>query len=88
MRIPDTWACVTAIAERTIRFEEDPDFRYQVAGEVPGLEDEELLRPAKLYERQGRLDEYRGIVERLKVERVAHLQRFSELSEDIIKAVG
>jgi phosphoenolpyruvate carboxykinase (ATP) len=88
VRIPDTSACVKAIAEQTIRFEEDPDFRYQVASEVPELEDGELLRPAKLYERQGRLDEYRGIVERLKVDRVAHLQRFSELSEDIIKAVG
>ena len=88
VKIPHTSACVKAIAEQTIVFEEDPDFRYQVASEVPGFDDRELLRPVLLYEREGRLEEYRGIVERLKVERVEHLQRFTELSEDIIKAAG
>ncbi len=88
VKIPHTSACVKGIAEQTIAFDEDPDFGYQVATAVPGMEDPELLRPALLYERQGRADEYRGIVERLKQERVEHLQRFPELSEDIIKAVG
>jgi phosphoenolpyruvate carboxykinase (ATP) len=88
VKIPNTSACVKGIAEQTIVFEEDPDFRYQVASEVPGFDDLELLRPVLLYEREGRMDEYRAIVERLKVERVEHLQRFTELSEDIIKAAG
>jgi phosphoenolpyruvate carboxykinase (ATP) len=88
VKIPHTSACVAAIAEQTIVFEEDPDFRYQVATEVPGFDDRELLRPVLLYEREGRIDRYRAIVERLKVERVEHLQRFTELSEDIIKAAG
>ena len=88
VKIPHTSACVKGIAEQTIAFDEDPDFHYQVATDVPDLDDPELLRPFLLYEREGRVDEYRGIVERLKVERVEHLQRFSELSEDIIKAVG
>ena len=88
VKIPHTSACVKGIAEQTIAFDEDPDFRYQVATAIPDMDDAELLRPSLLYEREGRDDEYRGIVERLKVERVEHLQRFSELSEDIIKAVG
>jgi phosphoenolpyruvate carboxykinase (ATP) len=88
VKIPHTSACVKAIAEQTIVFEEDPDFRYQVASEVPGFDDLELLRPVLLYQREGRTEEYRTIVERLKVERVEHLQRFTELSEDIIKAAG
>ncbi|HZB78360.1 MAG TPA: phosphoenolpyruvate carboxykinase [Actinomycetota bacterium] len=88
VKIPHTSACVKAIAERTIVFEEDPDFRYQVATDVPDLDDPELLRPALLYERTGRIEEYRDVVERLKLGRVQHLQQFSELSEDIIKAVG
>ena len=75
------------IAEQTIVFEEDPDFRYEVASAVTDLDDPELLRPVLLYERTGS-EEYRDIVERLKLERVQHLQQFSELSEDIIKAVG
>jgi len=88
VKIPHTSACVKGIAEQTIVFEEDPDFRYQVATDVPDFDDPELLRPVQLYERTGRIDEYRGIVEQLKRERVEHLQQFSELSEDIIKAVG
>ena len=68
--------------------DEDPDFGYQVASAVPDIDDPELLQPRRLYERQGRLEDYDAIVERLKPERVAHLQRFTQLSEEIIKAVG
>ena len=88
LRIPDTSACVKAIAEGTIVFDEDPDFGYQVASSVPELDDIEKLQPRRLYESQGRADEYHTTVERLKAERVTHLQQFGELSEDIIKAVG
>ena len=88
LRIPDTSACVSGIAERTIAFEEDPDFGYQVAASIPGLDDLEKLQPRRLYEAQGRGAEYADMVERLKAERVTHLQQFTQLSEDIIKAVG
>jgi phosphoenolpyruvate carboxykinase (ATP) len=88
VKIPHTSACVRGIAEGTIVFDEDPDFGYQVATSVPDLDDAELLRPAQLYDREGRSSEYRDLVERLKLERVQHLQQFSELSEEIIKAVG
>jgi phosphoenolpyruvate carboxykinase (ATP) len=88
VKIPHTSACVKGIAEQTIVFEEDPDFHYLVATDVPDFDDPELLRPTLLYERTGRIEEYRGVVEQLKRERVEHLQQFSELSEDIIKAVG
>ena len=88
LRIPDTSACVKGIAEQTIAFDEDPDFGYQVATSVPDLDDEEKLQPRRLYERQGRGDEYATMVERLKNDRVAHLQQFTQLSEEIIKAVG
>ncbi len=88
LRIPDTSACVSGIAERTIVFEEDPDFGYQVATSIPGLDEVEKLQPRRLYEAQGRGAEYADIVERLKADRVTHLQQFTQLSEDIIKAVG
>jgi phosphoenolpyruvate carboxykinase (ATP) len=88
LQIPDTSACVKGIAEQTIVFEEDPDFRYQVATSVPGLEDEQKLQPRKLYEAQGRAEDYDRIVEGLKTDRVTHLQQFTQLSEEIIKAVG
>jgi phosphoenolpyruvate carboxykinase (ATP) len=88
VKIPHTSACVKGIAERTITWDDDPDFGYQVASAVPDFDDDELLQPRRLYERQGRIDEYDATVERLKGERVAHLQEFPELSEEIIKAVG
>jgi len=88
VKIPHTSACVKGIAEQTIEWVEDEDFRYRVAASVPDLDDLELLQPRRRYERQGRLDEYDRIVAALKGERVTHLQRFPQLSEDIIKAVG
>jgi phosphoenolpyruvate carboxykinase (ATP) len=88
LKIPHTSACVKGIAEGTIAWTDDPDFRYQVAAGVPDIDDVELLQPKGLYERQGRMDEYTALVDRLKAERVARLQEFPELSEDIIKAVG
>jgi phosphoenolpyruvate carboxykinase (ATP) len=88
LRIPDTSACVKGIAEGRIAFEEDPDFGYQVATSVPDLDDPEKLQPRRLYEREGRSEEYGDIVDRLKSDRVAHLQQFTQLSEEIIKAVG
>ena len=88
LEIPHTSACVKAIAEQSIGWDDDPDFRYQVAGSVPGIDDLELMQPRRLYERQGRGENYAAMVERLKSDRVAHLQQFTQLSEDIIKAVG
>ncbi|MEX0984354.1 MAG: phosphoenolpyruvate carboxykinase [Actinomycetota bacterium] len=88
LKIPDTSACVKGIAEQSIVFETDPDFGYQVAASVPGLDDGEKLQPRKLYAGQDREDEYKGIVEGLKRDRVVHLQTFAQLSEEIIKAVG
>lgn len=88
VKIPHTSACVKGIAEQTIAWDDDPDFGYQVASAVPDFDDVELLQPRRLYERQGRIDEYEALVERLKSERVARLQEFPELSEEIIKAAG
>ena len=88
LKIPHTSACVKGIAEGSISFTEDVDFGYLVAESVPEIDDIELLQPRRLYERQGRGDEYAQIVDRLKSERVARLQEFPELSDDIVKAVG
>ncbi len=88
VKIPHTSACVKGIAEGTIPFTDDGDFGYQVAESVPGFDDVELLQPRRLYEREGRAVEYGEIVDRLKAERVARLQEFSELSDEIVKAVG
>ena len=77
-----------AIAEGTITWDDDADFGYQVAASVPDFDDIELLQPRRLYERQGRLDEYEQIVSRLKAERTDRLAEFPELTAEIVAAVG
>ncbi len=68
----------------TITWEVDPDFGYEVATSLPGVDDE-LCRPRLLYQRQGRLDEYQRVVESLIAEREAYLEGFSSLDPRIRK---
>jgi phosphoenolpyruvate carboxykinase (ATP) len=88
VKIPHSSAIVKALAEQTIKWDQDPTFGYEVADEVPGIDDPELLQPHRLYERQGRTDEFDGFVQRFKQERVESLRRYSDLSEEIIRAVS
>ena len=89
VRIPHSSAIVKGVAEGTIEWTEDPDFGYQVAAAVPGIdaEDAAVLRPRELYAAEGRQDEYAKIVERLKSERAEFLRRFPVLSDEIVAAV-
>ena len=88
VKIPHTSACVKGIAEHSITWTTDEEFGYQIAEVVQDFDDVELLQPRRLYERQGRLQEYGEIVDRLKAERVSHLESFPELTPEIVKAVG
>ena len=78
-----------AVAEGTIRWKRDPDFGYQIAASVPGFaeEDRDLLEPRLRYESQGRMEEYRKLVERYKKDREAHLRGYPSLDEAIVRAV-
>ncbi|MDP8955979.1 MAG: phosphoenolpyruvate carboxykinase [Actinomycetota bacterium] len=88
VKIPHSSAIVKAIAEQTIKWTGDADFGYELADDVPGIDDLELLQPRRLYERQGRLDEYDAFVERFKRERVEALTKYTDLSEEIVRAAG
>jgi phosphoenolpyruvate carboxykinase (ATP) len=85
--IEDSSAVVKAIAEGTIQWTRDPDFGYEVAQGLPGVDDIELLQPRRLYERTGRGDEYRALVARLKQERQAELAKYPGLDPEIAAAV-
>ena len=84
VRIKHSSAVVQGIVEGTIEWEEDPDFSYYVAADLPGFEDPEILQPRRLYERQGRMDEYNAIVRQLKTERQEFLGSFPGLDESIV----
>jgi len=88
VKIPHSSAVVKAIAEQTIKWTDDPDFGYEVAEEVPGIDDPELLQPRRLYERQRRMGEYQAMIERLKRERAETLAKYTDLTEDIVRAVS
>jgi phosphoenolpyruvate carboxykinase (ATP) len=85
--IEDSGAIVEAIAEGTGTWERDPDFGYEVASSLPGVEDTEKLQPRRLYERTGRADRYRAMVERLKRERIEFLEGYPGLAPEIIDAI-
>ncbi len=87
VKIKHSSAVVTGIVKGTIEWEEDPDFGYFVAKSLPDFPDFELLRPYTLYERQGRLDEYAMIVNKLKDERREYLHSYPGLDESIVNAI-
>ena len=86
--IPFSSAIVQGIVEGTIEWTEDPDFGYEIAASVPGVDDIEILQPRRLYERTGRTDEYDAAVERLKRERTEYLASFDGLDASIVKSIG
>ena len=86
--IPVSSAVVRGIAEGTISWTADPDFGYEVATAVPGIDDLELLQPRRLYERQGRAGEHAELVARCKRERVEHLAGYAGLRREITHAVA
>ncbi|MDP9469021.1 MAG: phosphoenolpyruvate carboxykinase [Chloroflexota bacterium] len=85
--IEHSGAIVKAIAEGTATWEQDPDFGYEVASALPGIDDIELLQPRRLYGRTGRADDYRALVERLRRERIEFLESYTGLRPDILDAI-
>jgi phosphoenolpyruvate carboxykinase (ATP) len=86
--IPVSSAIVQGIVEGTIEWTEDPDFGYEIAEKIPGVDDIEILQPRRLYERQGRAEEYDAMVARLKRERKEFLGSFPGLDESLVKSLG
>jgi phosphoenolpyruvate carboxykinase (ATP) len=78
-------ACIRAIAEGGLDWEQDEDFGYSVPAHVPGIkpEDEDLLRPKTRYHALGRMDDYNAWVQRLRTERREFLARFPGLDPAI-----
>jgi phosphoenolpyruvate carboxykinase (ATP) len=89
VRIAHSSAIVKGVAEGTIEWRRDPDFGYEVAVAVPGIDagDSEILQPRRLYERLGRLDEYERLVDALKIERFEFLREFPALGAEIADSV-
>jgi phosphoenolpyruvate carboxykinase (ATP) len=87
VKIRHSSAVVQGIVSGSIEWEEDPDFGYFVAKSLPDFPDDELLRPYRLYERQGRLEEYASIVAAVTEERREYLRSYPGLDESIVNAI-
>jgi phosphoenolpyruvate carboxykinase (ATP) len=86
--IPVSAAIQEGIVDGTIDWVTDPDFGYEVAASVPGVDDIELLQPRRLYEREGREDEYRRVVAQLHVDRRAYLEGFASLDPRFLEGLN
>lgn len=85
IRIADSAAVQHAVVQGSDAWVEDPDFGYLVLDELDGV-DPVKLQPRRLYEQQGRADEYGDIVEHLKADRAAYLAQFEDdLDPRVIK---
>ncbi len=81
----DSTEIVKQIARGAIRWEQDPDWGYEVAAEVPGVPDyAERLNPRRYYTPE----EYAELTQLLKEDRKAWLARFPELDEEIPESLG
>jgi len=88
VRIQDSSAIVQGIVEGTIEWKTDPDFGYEIAIAVPGVDDSELLQPHQLYERLGREAEYEEMVNRLRKERSEYLAAYSRLDPTVASGLS
>jgi len=90
VRIPHSSAIVKGIADGTIECEVDPDFGYEVARMVPGIDPSDIgiLQPRQLYAEQGRGEEYAQHVERIRAERREYLESYPGLKEEIFLGLG
>jgi phosphoenolpyruvate carboxykinase (ATP) len=86
VKIPHSAAVQEGIVNGDIEWEEDPDFGYYVAASIPGFDDEELLQPRRLYERQDRAQEYETIVASLQEARADYLDNYEGLDERVKRA--
>ena len=80
--IIDSSAIMREIARGDIEWEKDPDWGYEVAKKVPGI-DIERLNPRRFYDEK----EYRRLTEILRKEREAWLAKFENLDPDILRAI-
>jgi phosphoenolpyruvate carboxykinase (ATP) len=73
----------------SIEWELDPDFGYELAAAVPGIEGRDgfLLIPRFLYARTERVYEYAALVPEMKRKRVEDLSALDELDPAMIEAV-
>jgi len=87
VRIGDSSAILEAVMLGTILWKEDAQFGYEIAEHVPGIDDEDLLQPQRLYAKQRCEAEYEWIVEQIHKDRTEYINQFDGLYDQIKNAI-
>ena len=81
IRFEDSFAIVEALAEGSVTWADEGELGGEVARDVPGVDDIELLQPRRLYERQNRMAEYQERVRLMELERRVLLSSLPRLED-------
>jgi phosphoenolpyruvate carboxykinase (ATP) len=92
VKIPHSSAMLEALLAEHVKWKRDPDFGYEIVDvDAPENRDlvekvpVEILEPRRWYEKNGKMDLYRGWVAKMKEERKAFLQKF-DVDPEIVAA--
>ncbi len=80
--VEDSATIIKELARDSIRWENDPDWNYEIPSSIPGLDVERYLPQSYM---SG--DEYKSRIENLRRERIDWLQQFPDLDQHIIDCV-
>ena len=83
VKIHHSSAILSAIVTDSIQWQKENKFSFDIAENIPGIDDPELLNPALLYQHQNREIEYNSIINQINAERTEYLNKFTNLSDGI-----
>ena len=87
VKIKDSSAILEGIMLNSISWKMDDRFGYLIAKNVPGIADEELLQPERLYRNQKIEAEYDRISQKIQIDRRNYINRFDGLYSQIKEAI-
>jgi len=80
--VKDSATILREIARDSIKWKHDPNWGYEIAASVPGV-DSKKLDPSNYYSE----DEYKALVKKLREERKAWMSKFPELDSGVVMAL-
>ena len=87
VKIRDSSAILESVMQDAITWKEEEQFGYYIAEHVPGIDDEDLLQPQRLYRKQKREAEYVTMTNQIREDRIKYINQFDGLYPQIKDAI-
>jgi phosphoenolpyruvate carboxykinase (ATP) len=87
VKIRDSSAILESVMQDAITWKEEEQFGYYIAEYVPGIDDEDLLQPQRLYRKQKREAEYVTMTNQIREDRIKYINQFDGLYSQIKDAI-